>query len=80
MLLECRNNSNTAQNILRGSKVSLNFITDDRKYFREAVRLGFPGVFTDEKMKNCLFTLEKGLADSERPLIVKEAFQVFECS
>lgn len=71
---------NTAQNILRGSKVSLNFITDDRKYFREAVRLGFPGVFTDEKMKNCLFTLEKGLADGERPLIVKEAFQIFECS
>ena len=80
MLLECRNNLNTAQNILRGSKVSLNFITDDRKYFREAVRLGFPGVFTDEKMKNCLFTLEKGLADGERPLIVKEAFQIFECS
>ena len=31
-------------------------------------------------MKNCLFTLEKGLADGERPLIVKEAFQIFECS
>lgn len=80
MLLECRNNSNTAQNILRGSKVSLNFITDDKKHFREAVRLGFPGISTDEKMKNCLFTLEKGLADGERPLIVKEAYQVFECS
>lgn len=38
MILECRNSSNTAQNILRGSKVSLNFIPDDRKYFREAVR------------------------------------------
>ena len=51
MLLECRNSSNTAQNILRGSKVSLNFITDDRKYFREAVRLGFPGDTTEEKIK-----------------------------
>lgn len=30
MILECRNSSNTAQNILRGSKISLNFITDDR--------------------------------------------------
>lgn len=80
MLLECRNNSNTAQNILRGSKVSLNFITDDKKHFREAVRLGFPGISTDEKMKDCLFTLEKGGADGERPLIVKEAYQVFECS
>ncbi len=80
MILECRNSSNTAQNILRGSKVSLNFITDDKKYFREAVRLGFPGESTDEKMKNCIFTLEKGEADGERPLIVKEAYQVFECS
>ena len=80
MLLECRNSSNTAQNILRGSKVSLNFITDDRKYFREAVRLGFPGDTTEEKMKDCIFTLEKGLADGERPLVAKEAYQVFECT
>ena len=60
MILECRNSSNTAQNILRGSKISLNFIPDNRKYFREAVRLGFPGETTAEKMKNCLNTLEKG--------------------
>lgn len=80
MILECRNSSNTAQNILRGSKVSLNFITDDKKYFREAVRLGFPGDTTEEKMKNCIFTLEKGQADGERPLVVKEAYQVFECT
>ncbi len=80
MLLECRNSSNTAQNILRGSKVSLNFIPDDRKFFKEAVRLGFPGETTEEKMKNCLFTLEKGQAEGERPLVVREAFQVFECT
>lgn len=80
MLLECRNSSNTAQNILRGSRVSLNFITDERKYFREAVRLGFPGETTAEKMKECLFTLERGQADGERPLVVAQAFQVFECT
>ncbi len=80
MILESRNSSNTAQNILRGSKVSLNFVTDERRYFREAVRLGFPGISTDEKMKNCVFTLEKGLADGNRPLVVKEAYQVFECT
>ena len=62
MLLECRNSSNTAKNILRTKKVSLNFIPDDRKYFKEAVRLGFPGDTTDEKMKDCLFTLEDGQA------------------
>ncbi len=80
MILECRNSSNTAQNILRGSKVSINFIPDKRKYFKEAVRLGFPGDTTEEKMKDCIFTLEEGLADGERPKIVKEAFQVFECT
>ena len=80
MILECRNSSNTAQNILRGSKISLNFIPHDKKFFREAVRLGFPGDTTAEKMKDCIFTLEKGLAEGERPLVVKEAFQVFECT
>ena len=80
MILESRNSSNTAQNILRGSKVSLNFIPDDKRYFREAVRLGFPGDTTEEKMKNCIFTLERGLAEGERPLVVREAFQVFECT
>ena len=80
MILECRNSSNTAQNILRGSRVSLNFITDERKYFREAVRLGFPGDTTDEKMKDCIFTLEQGQAEGERPLVLKEAYQVFECT
>ena len=72
MILECRNSSNTAQNILRGSKVSLNFIPDSRKYFREAVRLGFPGMTTEEKMKGCIFTLEKGqdyrIQNKEHPI------------
>lgn len=80
MILESRNSSNTAQNILRGSKVSLNFITDDKKYFREAVRLGFPGDTTEEKMKNCIFTFENGLAEGARPQVIKEAYQIFECS
>ncbi len=81
MLLECRNSSNTAQNILRTKKCSLNFIPDDKKYFKEAVRLGFPGETSAEKMKDCLFTLENGLCgESDRPKVVKEAFQVFECS
>ena len=80
MLLECRNSSNTAQNILRNKKVTLNFIPDDRKYFREAVRLGFPGDTTEEKMKNCLFTLSKSELGDDRPLIVEESFQVFECT
>lgn len=80
MLLECRNSSNTAQNILRTKKCTLNFIPDDRKYFKEAVRLGFPGDTTEEKMKDCLFTLVDSDLGKNRPKIVEESFQVFECT
>ena len=80
MILECRNSSNTAQNILRSKKCSLNFITDERKYFKEAVRLGFPGDKTEDKMKNCLFTLVDSDLEGDRPQIVEESYQVFECS
>lgn len=85
MVLCCRNSSNTAKNILRTGKCSINYITDERKYFKEAVRLGFPGETTDEKMKDTIFTLVDGKSardnTSEKyPKIVKEAFQVFECT
>ncbi|MDE7256910.1 MAG: hypothetical protein K2N50_03005, partial [Clostridia bacterium] len=80
MILECRNSSNTAQNILRTKKCSLNFIPDNKKFFKEAVRLGFPGDTTEEKMKNCLFTLKDSTLGDNRPKIVGEAFQVFECT
>ena len=80
MILECRNSSNTAQNLLRTKKCALNFIPDNRKYFKEAVRLGFPGETTEEKMKNCLFTLVNSNLEGERPQIVDESFQVFECT
>jgi len=80
MILECRNSSNTAQNILRTKKCALNFITDDKKYFKEAVRLGFPGDTTEEKMKNSIFTLSNSSLGEDRPKIVEESFQVFECS
>ena len=80
MLLECRNSSNTAQNILKNKKVTLNFITDERKYFKEAVRLGFPGDTTEEKMKDCLFTMIDSDLGEDRPKMVGESFQVFECT
>lgn len=80
MILECRNSSNTAQNILRTKKVTLNFITDERKYFKETVRLGFPGDTTEEKMKDCIFNLQKSTLGDDRPELVSEAYQVFECT
>ena len=80
MILECRNSSNTCQNILRTKKCNINFIPDNRKYFKEAVRLGFPGDTTEEKMKDCLFTLVDSDLGEDRPQLVSESFQVFECT
>lgn len=84
MLLNCRNSSNTAQNILRTGKCAINFITDERKNFKEAVRLGWPGDTTKEKMANCKFELEDSLlyeaGEKDRPKVVKKAFQVIECT
>ena len=85
MILECRNSSNTCKNLLRTKKCALNFITDKPKYFKEAVRLGFPGETTEEKMKDCIFTLVDGKRAKEDkngkyPKVIKEAYQVFECT
>lgn len=80
MILEARNSSNTAQNILKRGKCALNFLEDSYKDFQATVKLGFPGQTPAEKMKNCPWELEKGLAEGERPLVIKKAYQVFECT
>ena len=83
MILSCRNSSNTAQNLLRYGKCALNFLEDNKKDFTQTVRLGFPGETSKEKMANCSFELEDGLAMEDgtiRPKVIKKAFQVFECS
>lgn len=80
MVLECRNSSNTAQNILKRGVCALNFLEDNKKDFFETVKLGFPSETSKEKMKNCPFELEKGQASGNRPLVIKKAYQVFECT
>ena len=80
MILECRNSSNTAQNILRTGKCALNFLEDNRKDFAQTVKLGFPGETSEEKMSKCTFELEKGQAEGTRPQVIKKAYQVFECT
>lgn len=82
MLLECRNNSNTCQNLLRTGKCALNFIPDDKASFKEAVRLGFPGP-SSEKMPDLQFEMEDGQVDPQdpdRPQVISSAFQVMECT
>lgn len=84
MLLCCRNSSNTAQNILRNGKCALNFITDDPKYFKECVKLSWPGDKPADKMPKCNFRIEKGIIEEEtgekRPQVLADAYQVIECT
>ncbi len=84
MLLCCRNSSNTAQNILRNGKCTLNFIDDNPKTFKEAVKLSWPGDKPEDKMPKCNFKLEKSLLEEEtgeaRPQVLSDAIEAIECT
>ncbi len=85
MLLECRNSSNTAQNILRTKKCAINFVNDDRKSFKECVKLSWPGDKPEEKMPKCNFKLETSMIQEKdpsdiRPKVLTDCFQVIECT
>lgn len=84
MLLCCRNSSNTAQNILRNGKCAINFIDDNPKTFKEAVKLSWPGDKPSEKMPKCKFKLEEGIVSEEtgevRPKVLSSAIEVIECT
>ena len=77
MLLETRNNSNTAKNLLTNGMCVLNFITHEKKYMKNCVELGFPGDTTEEKMKGSIFTLES--YEDGKPEIISESYQAFVC-
>ena len=84
-ILEARNSSNTAQNLIKHKKCVINFLPDDRKSFREMVRLGWPGDSPEEKMKDFRFHLEDGLRKQEDPQgiypkVIKEALEAVECT
>ena len=84
-MLECRNSSNTAQNLIKHKKCVINFLPDDRKTFKEMVRLGWPGDTPAEKMKDFRFHLEDGLRKAEDPegtypQVITEAVQAVECT
>ena len=40
MILECRNSSNTAQNLIKRGKCALNFLEDSHADFKQTVKLG----------------------------------------
>ena len=84
ILLSCRNSSNTAQNILRNGKCAINFIDDNPKTFKEAVKLSWPGDKPEDKMPKCKFKLETSLVQEEtgelRPQVLTDAIEVIECT
>ena len=84
MLLSCRNSSNTAQNILRNGKCTLNFVDDKPKTFKECVKLSWPGDKPEDKMPKCQFRLEKSMIEEEtgekRPMVLTDAIQAIECT
>ena len=84
MLLSCRNSSNTAQNILRNGKCAINFIDDNPKTFKEAVKLSWPGDKPSDKMPKCKFKLETSLIQEEtgelRPQVLTDVIEVIECT
>lgn len=84
MLLCCRNSSNTAQNILRNGKATLNFIDDKPSTFKEAVKLSWPGDKPADKMPKCNFRLEKSMIEEEtgekRPMVLTDAIEAIECT
>jgi flavin reductase (DIM6/NTAB) family NADH-FMN oxidoreductase RutF len=84
MMLISRASSNTATNLRRVGKCALNFIEFDRDWLKAVVDLGYPGQTPEEKMKDCPFELIKTPnpafnKDPDYPLIMKDAFQIFEC-
>ncbi|MEC9375146.1 MAG: hypothetical protein VYA80_02100 [Pseudomonadota bacterium] len=81
-----RQDSNTDRYIKSTGKCAMNFIEFDRKKLEKVVDLGYPGQTTEEKMSDSPFTLIDSPTagrevDGKRyPHIIKEAFQVYECS
>jgi flavin reductase (DIM6/NTAB) family NADH-FMN oxidoreductase RutF len=84
MMLVSRASSNTATNLRRTGRCALNFIEFDDEWLKTVVALGYPGQTPEDKMKDIPFKLvdspnEIFRKDPDYPLIMKDAFQVFEC-
>ena len=84
MMLVSRASSNTATNLRRTGKCALNFIEYKREWMEHVVQLGWPGQTPEEKMADVPFAMCKSptpqfAEDADYPLIMQDAFQVYEC-
>jgi flavin reductase (DIM6/NTAB) family NADH-FMN oxidoreductase RutF len=84
MMLISRASSNTSTNLQRGSKAALHFVEYKESWLKPIVALGYPGIEPEEKMKNIPFEMVRTptpeyAADPDFPLLIQDAFEVFEC-
>lgn len=80
-----RPTSNTVAHVRRTRKCALNFVEFDRRKLQTIVDLGYPGQSSEEKMKYSGFTLVDSPTPGRQaqdgcPQILREAFQVYECT
>jgi len=85
MLLISRNNSGTAVNIRRNGKCALNYVPFDRDRLQGIANMGYPGMSLADKARANPYTMIASpspgkAADPDFPQIIKEAYQVFECT
>jgi flavin reductase (DIM6/NTAB) family NADH-FMN oxidoreductase RutF len=85
MMLISRASSNTATSLRRVGKCALNFIEFNKDWLKAVVDLGYPGQTPEDKMKDVPFELMKTpdpqfRDDPDFPLLMKDAFQIFECT
>lgn len=86
VLVISRPTSNTDANIRRTGVCSLNYVEFNRRELASIVNLGYPGQTTAEKLRDNPYTLVdsptpgRGADGQKYPQILKEAFQVFECT
>ena len=84
-LVISRPTSNTANNVRRTHKCCLNFVEYDEKQIETILNFGYPGQTPEEKMKDNTFELIESPTPGREssdiyPKIIKEAYQVFECT
>ena len=83
MMLISRDTSNTAVNITRTKRATLNFLPYNKRYLKNTVRLGFPGQTSEEKLDESIFTLVPSnttTTNGKFPDHIAEAIQYFECT
>ena len=80
-----RPTSNTVDNVRRTKKCALNFVEFNKKQLKTILGFGYPGQTTAEKMLDNCFDLTDSptpgrASDDRHPKIIKDAFQVYECT